>query len=74
MADFLKAFPQFTVDYYLWGLSLPMIKIMGIDASHTLYLSEKQAKEYRTWKSARNAKLYDDPEKFMNDLGLPIFK
>lgn len=45
---------------------------MASDGTYTKYLSEKQAKAY--WaKHPKEGKGYDDPEKFMSDLGLPIF-
>lgn len=47
---------------------------MSADTTHTLYLSENQAKEYERWLSDRRAIGYTDPEKLMNDLGLPVFK
>lgn len=44
---------------------------MSSDGTYTKYLSEKQAKKY--WaKRARKEKVYDDPDKFINDLGLPM--
>lgn len=43
MVDFLKANPYMTVDDYLWGYSIPMIKIMGMDNSRVNYLSKKEA-------------------------------
>jgi hypothetical protein len=73
MCDFLKAFPFVSREEYLWEYSIPMIKIMSADASHTLYLSEKQAKDYHHWKMAHDDKVFDDPTQFLNDLGLPIF-
>jgi hypothetical protein len=74
MADFLKAFPFVTMEDYLWKYSIPMIRVMSGDATHTLYLSEKQAKDYKHYRMMRDAKKYSDPEQFINDLGLPIFK
>lgn len=47
---------------------------MSADASHTLYLTEKQAADYNHWKLVHDGNVYDDPRQFMNDLGLPIFK
>ena len=45
---------------------------MSSDGTYTKYLSEKQAKKYWS-KRARKEKVYDDPDKFINDLGLPMF-
>jgi hypothetical protein len=62
------------MEEYLWKYSVPMIRIMSADASHTMYLSEKQAKDYKSWKLHDTGKVYSDPKQFMNDLGLPIFQ
>jgi hypothetical protein len=72
MADFLKAFPFISIDEYKWKLTIPQIRIMSADASHVLYLTEKQAKQYSAWKRT-HSKQYDDVDKFINDLGIPIF-
>jgi hypothetical protein len=74
MTDFLKAFPFVSMEEYLWKYSVPLIRVMSADTTHTLYLSESQAKEYERWLSDRRAIGYTDPEKLMNDLGLPVFK
>jgi hypothetical protein len=74
MCDFLKAFPFISRDEYLWEYTVPQIRIMSADASHTLYLTEKQAADYNHWKLVHDGNVYDDPRQFMNDLGLPIFK
>lgn len=66
MIDFLKANPYMTKDEYMWEWTLPQINLASMDFTHTVYLSEKQAKKVK-------AKKYDDPKEFMNDLGLPIF-
>lgn len=69
--DFIKQYPSFTFDDYFWKYSAPMIRIMSSDGTYTKYLSEKQAKAY--WaKHKRGGKMYDDPDKFVNDLGLPM--
>lgn len=70
--DFIKQYPSVTFEDYIWTYSSPMIRIMSSDGSYTKYLSEKQAKSY--WaKHRNNAKVYDDADKFINDLGLPMF-
>lgn len=74
MCDFLKAFPFVSMDDYLWKYSVPMIRIMSSDASYTLYLTEKQAKEYERYRDEHCPVGYTDPDKLMNDLGLPVFK
>lgn len=63
-----------TMQQYLWEYSIPLIKLMSADASHTLYLSENQAKDYDSWLSEHGGvNGYTDPDKLMNDLGLPVF-
>lgn len=75
MMDFLKLNPAFTMYDYVWGLSAPMIKIMSMDATQVIHLSEKQQKEYKQWK--RNHKCNndetDDPDAFADALGIPTF-
>ena len=61
MVDFLKAFPNITREEYIWGLSVPMIRIMGMDNSHVNYLSEKEA-------ANRNGGLVDLSAKSVNEL------
>lgn len=71
MIDFLRTNPFVTKDDYQWAWSVPQIKLANSDFTHTKYLSEKQAKAY--WAKHRpTEKTYDDPEKFINDLGLPM--
>ena len=71
--DFIKQYPSVTFEDYFWKYSAPMIRIMSSDGTYSKYLSEKQAKKY--WaKRAQKAKVYDDPDKFINDLGLPMFE
>lgn len=72
MIDFLRANTFVTKDDYQWSWSVPQIKLANSDFTYTKYLSEKQAKSY--WaKHPKKGKGYDNPEAFMNDLGLPIF-
>ena len=71
MVDWLKANPAFSMEDYMWKLSVPMAKIMAADATHTIYLSEKQAKKYNIKK---NAVRVDSIKDMMTDLGTPVFK
>ena len=66
MVDFLKANPYVTREEYMWEWTVPQIKLASYDFTHVRYLSEKEAKA--------NEKCYDDPQDFVNDLGIPIFK
>ena len=42
MVDFLKACPFVTMEDYKWKLSVPMIRLMMMDATHVRYLTEAQ--------------------------------
>lgn len=66
MVDFLKANPFVSMEEYLWGLSVPMIKIMSMDFTHVHYLSEEEQKKKKTT-------VINNAEELMNDLGIPIF-
>lgn len=59
-----------SLEDYMWKYSAPYLRIMAHDATKTLYLSEKQSKAYY---AKLHEKQYTDPDKLMNDLGLPIF-
>lgn len=76
MVDWLKANPSLTMNDYLWGISVCMAKVMAADATHTVYLSEKQAKKQKLLNQKQNAVAFDEKlesEDFLNDLGMPIF-
>lgn len=74
--DFLKSFPSFTMQDYIWGLSAPMIQIMAKDATQIIYLDEKQQQEYKTWKRTSRTinKVYTDSKEdldaFEKELGI----
>ena len=68
MMDFLKTYPFITMEEYYWKYSMPMIRLMAYDATRIIYLSEKQAKKYNSME-----KVYDNPDNFINDVGLPVF-
>ena len=65
MVDFLKANPFVTMDDYIWGLSVPMIRLMIQDNTRIHYMSEKEAKK-------ENAVVINDADDLMNDLGMSI--
>lgn len=68
MVDFLKQFPFITMEYYKWGLSVPMIRIMTADNTRVRYLSEKQAEERKKRKGMKKINGKED----MTDLGIPM--
>lgn len=44
MCDFLKANPWCSREEYLWGMTVPQVKLASIDFSHTEYLASKEEK------------------------------
>jgi hypothetical protein len=74
MCDFLKNFPFMSSEDYMWKYSIPMLRIMSYDATRVIYLTKNQQKEYKAWlMSHRPDKAFENPESFLNDLGLPVF-
>lgn len=76
MVDWLKANPSLTMNDYLWGISVCMAKVMAADATHTVFLSEKQAKTQKLINQRKESVTLDEQienEDFLNDLGMPIF-
>lgn len=71
--DFLKNFPFITVEQYFWYFTIPQIRLMSYDATRVIYLSEKQAKEYKDMQriqpSAKN-KYYNNADDFASALGI----
>lgn len=70
--DFIKQYPSMTFEDYFWKYSAPMIRIMSSDGTYSATLSDKQVKRY--WaKHPKKGTTYDDADKFINDLGIPMF-
>lgn len=69
MIDFLKAFPSVSKDEYMWGWTVPQIKLALRDNTHMEYLTEEQAK---VDKARREGRVFDGSN-LKNDLGVPIF-
>lgn len=67
MVDFLKQNPYVTREEYMWEWTIPQIRLASYDFTHVRYLTEEEAKK-------KNEVTYDDPQEFLNDLGIPIFK
>lgn len=65
MTDFLKANPYVTKEEYLWEWTVPQVKLSSFDFTHTIFLSEAEAKRAK-------AKKIDSAEDLMNDFGIPI--
>lgn len=68
-ADFLRAFPQYRLDDYLYGLSIAQIQFMAIDNTHTKYLRGTDKKAWNNFKEAYEAQ--KKLEMFMGKLGVP---
>ena len=53
--DFIKAFPQYTLDDYLYRLSCARIQFMAVDNTHTKYLRGADKKAWSNYKDAYEA-------------------
>lgn len=67
MFDFLKAYPSITMEQYMWEMSIAQISLATFDSTHTLYLSEEEAKKSK-------AKVINSSTDLLNDLGVTIPK
>ena len=71
MIDFLRANTWCSQEEYKWRMTVPQVRLAGMDFSHVEYLSEKE-------KSKRNDNAFVlDGENggdmgLLNDLGIPI--
>ena len=54
-SDFLRAFPQYRLEDYLFRLSIAQIQFMSIDNTHTKYLKGKDKKAWENYKQALEA-------------------
>lgn len=74
--DFLKSYPFLTIEDYYWKYSHIMIQLMIRDATKVIYLSEKQAKQYKQYKrtSKSHNRVYTDSKEdldaFEQELGI----
>ena len=59
----------------MWEIPLPKLRLMMVDATKVIYLSEEQAKKYKGWdkKKKRKNEAYDDADSFAAALGIPSF-
>lgn len=74
MVDWMKANPAFSMDDYMWKLSVPFSRIMAADATQVAYLSDRQKEEYKKRKSKSGDKVYEDPMEFAKALGIPVIQ
>ena len=65
----MRAFPQFTLDDYLYKLSCAQIQFLAIDNTHTKYLKGADKKAWNNYSDAlkASAKL----EGFFNSMKIP---
>ena len=54
-SDFLRAFPQYRLEDYLYRLSIAQIQFMAVDNTHTKYLKGNDKKAWNDFKSAYEA-------------------
>jgi hypothetical protein len=73
MIDFLRANTWCSQEQYKWHMTVPQVRLAGMDFSHVEYLSDK---EQARQKGNANAIVLDDGKGsdigFLNDLGIPI--
>ena len=70
--DFIRAFPQYTLDDYLYKLSAAQIQFMAVDNTHTKYLKGKDKKAWGNYQEALKAQL--KLEGFLGGLKAPKLK
>jgi hypothetical protein len=66
MVDFLKANPFMSLETYMWGVSVPMIRLMALDYTRAKYLSDEEV----AMKKAKDV----DLDNLNNDFGVPLFE
>ena len=68
-ADFIRAFPQYRLDDYLYRLSIAQILFMAVDNTHTKYLKGTDKKIWQSYKEAYEAQ--EKLENFFSRIGAP---
>ena len=72
-ADFIRAYPQYTLDDYLYKLSCAQIQFMAVDNTHTKYLKGADKKAWNNYAEALKAQ--NKLDNFLDSLGkLPDLK
>ena len=71
-SDFIRAFPQYTLDDYLYRLSCAQIQFMAVDNTHTKYLKGADKKAWNNYAEALKAQT--KLENFMGGLKIPDLK
>lgn len=67
--DFIKAFPQYTLDDYLYKLSCAQTQFMAIDNTHIKYLKGRDKKAWENYREALKAQ--NKLENFFSGLNVP---
>ncbi len=65
-SDFLRAFPQYTLDDYLYRLSCAHVQFLAVDNTHTKYLHGNDKKAWNNYADAYKAQKKLD--RFMDGL------
>ncbi len=70
MIDFLRANTWCSQEEYKWGMSVPQVRLAGMDFTRIEYLTEKERQDI----GDNNAETVNDGDdlKNLNDLGIPI--
>ena len=66
-ADFLRAFPQYRLDDYMFRLSIAQVNFMAVDNTHTKYLKGRDKKAWQNFKEAYEAQ--QKLERFFDGFG-----
>ena len=68
-SDFLKAFPQYTLDDYLYKLSIAKVQFLSVDNTHIKYLKGKNKKIWEGYKEAYKAQ--ENLDTFISNFNVP---
>ena len=71
-ADFLRTYTQYTLEDYLYKLSIAQIQFISIDNTHTKYLQGADKKAWKNYKDAYEAQVKLD--NFMSNMKVPELK
>ena len=69
-SDFLRAFPQYRLDDYLYRMSVAQIQFLAVDNTHVKYLKGDDKKAWNNYKEAYES--MRKAENFLNSLGAPV--
>ena len=68
----MRTYTQYTLEDYLYGLSVAQIQFMSIDNTHTKYLHGADKKAWNSYKEAYEAQVKLD--NFMSNMKVPELK